>query len=236
MRDRIKNNMYFDNYIKYVNEDIEEFEGVLAEIITQKGELFEGVEIGYATLEMLYLDKIKALYSHGSNIVEIKKIYERFLECFTQVWTTDNGYERLLNAISLAVLLNIDKVQFEEAFRFLKKEDINDSIIDTLLNKIDSSWLIRDNEVRYPMRYELLDNIIRLDDKLKQQELLKQYLDSWYRKHNDAAWYDSHKSNQDTYNGYWCFEAGAVAKILGLDDIKLKDKQYYPYDMVHFRD
>jgi hypothetical protein len=32
------------------------------------------------------------------------------------------------------------------------------------------------------------------------------------------------------------FEQGALVKILGLNDSILKDQQYYPYDMVHWRD
>lgn len=61
-------------------------------------------------------------------------------------------------------------------------------------------------------------------------------LKKWYKLHKDAAWYDSHKSKQDIYNGYWSFEAGAIAKILNIEDSSLKDEPYYPYDLVHFQD
>ncbi|MDD7379168.1 MAG: DUF1911 domain-containing protein [Lachnospiraceae bacterium] len=37
------------------------------------------------------------------------------------------------------------------------------------------------------------------------------------------------------YYGYWSFEAGAIAKILNLDDSSLKDVPYYPYDLVHYK-
>ncbi len=42
------------------------------------------------------------------------------------------------------------------------------------------------------------------------------------------------RKNKNLYTGYWSFEVGAVAKILGIDDSSLKDVKYYPYDLVHF--
>ena len=235
MRDKVKDSAYFEKYIQKRSASILKFEGLLEQVIIQKGETFEGVKSGYGTLEMFYLDKIKASYSSNSDVAEIKKVYPRFLECAIKSWTINSGYEILLNVVSLAVLLNIDKSQFEEAIKFFDKKNISDIIIDFLIHKIDSEWVIHNNEVLYPLRYELLGEIIKLDDKIKQQNLLKRYLADWYHKHSDAAWYNSHKSNQNTYNGYLCFEAGAIAKILGIDDEELKDNQYYPYDMVHFK-
>ncbi|MFR3583138.1 MAG: PoNe immunity protein domain-containing protein [Coprococcus sp.] len=43
-------------------------------------------------------------------------------------------------------------------------------------------------------------------------------------------------SKQNTYYGYWIYEAGAICKILRLDDEELKEQQYYPYDLVHFNE
>ena len=31
----------------------------------------------------------------------------------------------------------------------------------------------------------------------------------------------------------WAYEAGAVAKILDLEDGALKEQRYYPFDLVH---
>lgn len=32
------------------------------------------------------------------------------------------------------------------------------------------------------------------------------------------AWYDNHKSDADTYRGYWSFETAAIAISLGMSD------------------
>ena len=43
------------------------------------------------------------------------------------------------------------------------------------------------------------------------------------------------RAKEKLYYGYWSFEAGAIAKILNLDDSNLKDVPYYPYDLVHYK-
>jgi len=79
---------------------------------------------------------------------------------------------------------------------------------------------------------DLIDN----RDKEEQIKKLKLYLEMyWYRGHRDSGWYDSHKHRDLIYSGYWSFESGAVAKILGLDDSNLKDVPYFPYDLVHYK-
>ena len=234
MRDTIRDNMYFENYILDTNSSISKFENVISQIIAEKGEEFEGVKYGYGSLELYYSDKIKALYSSGADVIEIKKIYPRFLECFTKNRTASDGFDALLDVVSLGILLNIDKIHIKKLTEFLKKEDVDDIIIDFLVNKLDPDWKIRDNDVKYPLAYELLGNIIMENNKDKQLELIKQYLNQWYRNNDDSAWYNSHNCKEDTYNGYWSFETGAMAKALGLDDSSLKGRKFYPYDMVHF--
>src|SRR5699024_11417130 len=34
---------------------------------------------------------------------------------------------------------------------------------------------------------------------------------------------------------FWGFECVVLAKILGLDDVSLKDNNHYPYDMAHYK-
>ena len=45
------------------------------------------------------------------------------------------------------------------------------------------------------------------------------------------------KSKQNIYYGYWSFEAGAIDKnYRKINDTQLSDTQYYPYDMVHYKE
>ena len=72
--------------------------------------------------------------------------------------------------------------------------------------------------------------------KKKQLKNKKEYLEKyWYVGHKNMGWYDIHKAKEKLYYGYWSFEAGAIAKILNLDDSNLKNVPYYPYDLVHYK-
>ena len=37
------------------------------------------------------------------------------------------------------------------------------------------------------------------------------------------------------YVGLWSFESAALAKILALNDEKLKSSSHYPYDLAHYK-
>lgn len=43
-------------------------------------------------------------------------------------------------------------------------------------------------------------------------------------------------TDENLYFGYWSFELGALIKIKGLNNESLKDINYYPYDLVEFKD
>ena len=74
--------------------------------------------------------------------------------------------------------------------------------------------------------FEIEENLIALTKrKMKEKEVKDWKCDC----------YEAHKSSQNIYYGYWSFEAGAIAKILNLDDSNLKDVPYYPYDLVHYK-
>ncbi|MDR3130935.1 MAG: DUF1911 domain-containing protein [Treponema sp.] len=61
---------------------------------------------------------------------------------------------------------------------------------------------------------------------------LKKYLQKQWLPANDTG-----QSRGKSYHcGYWSFESGAIVKILQLDDVIIKDLNYYPYDMVHWKE
>lgn len=46
--------------------------------------------------------------------------------------------------------------------------------------------------------------------------------------HVNDALYDNHKSDADTYRGYWSFETAAIAISLGMSDDDFRGVEYYP--------
>ncbi|WP_161599761.1 PoNe immunity protein domain-containing protein [Roseibium sediminis] len=68
-------------------------------------------------------------------------------------------------------------------------------------------------------------------------DILKEYVDNWQKIATKEEWYlkDEHKMDtNDEFRGYWCFLGAAVAKMLKIDDLALKDHPHYPYDLVHY--
>lgn len=68
-------------------------------------------------------------------------------------------------------------------------------------------------------------------DKEAAVQRLKKFVDKqWFKTLKEGIITNTSKC----YRGFWCIEAAALAKALGLDDAELKDCKYYPYDMAHF--
>ena len=89
---------------------------------------------------------------------------------------------------------------------------------------------VNGGEVR-PDIFQIMKELVKERDK---SDLLEKYLkEDWYNKEYEC--YEAHKSDQNIYYGYWSFEAGAIAKILKLNDSNLKNVPYYPYDLVHYK-
>ena len=138
-------------------------------------------------------------------------------------------YEDNLCLASLAYLLGVNSDKMMRLRSKLMESETYDYLIDFVFLGSESDIDI--NKISFQREYKKLTKYI--DDRTK--ETFLKYLRGWYRSHLHSSWYDSHKNEKfKLYFGYWCFEAGAIAKRLGFIDDDLKNEQYYPYDMVHF--
>ncbi|ROR31755.1 uncharacterized protein DUF1910 [Mobilisporobacter senegalensis] len=228
MRDKIKNQTYFNEFISEDTDRINKFVKKLAnnEI---KEERVLSIKI---KIHDLRLGILIAKYSRGDNLEEIEKDYLKLIEDWEEVWQSD-FYMKNLWMISLGVLLNLGMKQFEKIKELLDKYNVNDWLYNFLLRyNVDGIDEIQ-GDLSFPEVYVKLKEIIC--NQTNRSEMLKLYISNdWYHRHNECGWYDSHKSKQNLYYGYWSFEAGAIAKILDIPDKHLKDEQYYPYDLVHY--
>ena len=63
-------------------------------------------------------------------------------------------------------------------------------------------------------------------------EKIKEYLQKiWYKSHRDSYWFDSHKSKEKLYFGFWAFEVPALMNVLRTDAGSLNGTEYFPYDL-----
>ena len=233
MRDRMKDEHYFNSIISKEKKSIVMFENAVKTTILSKGELDRGTRNGYSILINSYDKEINLMYSIGEELEEIKSVYKKLLFYYSKMWNRQYGYIELIKVLSLAVLFEIDKSEICELEEKLLYEEFDDYLANVLIKRIDSTWNMCGVNFEFNI-YDCLKQLLE-NEKDVACENLKSYLQKeWYEIHRECAWYDSHKSKNNVYYGYWSFEAGAIAKILNINDENLKNTPYYPYDLVHY--
>jgi hypothetical protein len=227
MRDNLKNLQYFNDFINEDSARIEKFTNKLI-----NGEVKEERIIPVKSkVHELRIGLMIARYSRGDEVSILEEEYLKLLSDWEEVWKPEY-YNKNLKMISLAVLFNIDTGRAKKIKDMLEKSNIQDWLLNYFLHSLDSEIKVENKKLIFPNDFTTLQRVVFEEDKI---ELLKRYLTKeWYNE--DCDCYEAHKSKQNIYYGYWSFEAGAIAKILGLDDSELKDVQHYPYDLVHYSD
>lgn len=227
MRDTLRTKEYFDEFIIQQVKISEKYEKNLNDgTITGDRILL----VKYALLQVR-LGIIIAKYSMGESITDLKDEFEAMTDLFAEAWDYESSYVDNLRYASLAYLLNVDSASVDKIRNRLIATKFYDYLIDYILigedNALDKQMLA------FPKSYTKLASIIEE----RNVEILSHYLRYWYRGNCGCAWYDTHKITKfNLYYGYWCFEAAALAKRLGLDSELLKNKRYYPYDLACYEE
>ncbi|KFF26513.1 PoNi-like cognate immunity protein [Chryseobacterium vrystaatense] len=234
-RDKLNSRENFQEIIEqqreYIQEELEDLRGYTPE---ETDKIYDT----YQTLIKYSLDNLIAAYSMGESIDVISKEYLVTIDYFQHGWSQSNGYVQMVWMLAIGTMIDVKQEQFLKLAECVKKDNPNDYLIDLLIRNRIENW-INHESFKFPKPYKSILDVVTFakDDKPKASEKLLEYLQKeWYRGHSDTGWYDAHKSKWNIHTGYWSFESGALVKILGLDDSILKDQQYYPYDMVHWKD
>jgi hypothetical protein len=235
MRDKLNSR---ENYLEiierqkvYIQEELEDLAGYSADDT-------DAINATYITLSKYSLDNLLGTYSAGESLVIIRQEYIKTLHYFHHSWDSSSSYVQMVWMLSMGILLNVEQADFSKLAECVQHDNPNDFVIDFLISSRIKDWPLHDG-VKFPRPYRALTEVVNIsgNDKTKASERLLKYLQKeWYRGHSDTGWHDAHKSKWNIHTGYWSFESGALAKILDLDDSILKDQQYYPYDMVHWKD
>lgn len=185
-----------------------------------------------ATILSYQRDILLATYSIGDSLSAFKEEYIIFVSSLIPVWRKEWGYEQMLWALSIGILLEIDETTFDKLVDLVKKDDPEDCLIDYLIQSRHPEWTIRIN-YNFPRPYGFTRKIIEEENSDQAVKLLKEYvIKKWYQGSRDSAWYDVHKQNVKNHVGYWSFESGALCKLKGLDYTELEGVPYFPYDLV----
>ena len=217
MRDSIKDKCYFDDFIKEDSERISAFV-----------EKLKNGQIPYARVQRikekttaLQLGVFIARYSRGDELIELSKSFSPLFDSWTGTFNKNN-YDVNLKMVSLSVLFNFEKELSKIENNLL---EIDDWLTTYLLCGENNKTLV------YPEHYENLRSILKNNSF---DSLLSYAKNDWFDEELDCFF--SHKSSENLYYGYWCFEVAAIIKKLQIADRKLANAKFYPYDLAHFQE
>lgn len=245
MRDSLKDSSYFISFINEENGRIVKFKTK----INSNEVAEERIIPVLRKISSIKLGITVALFSLGKDVVEINRSFLELIEYMEKSWGNKNSflysndpepyytvdqYHDILTMLSLAYLLEVNDSNFE---RIVKLRDIvieNDTLLDFIINERFPRKIA--GHIMQGNPYKELISIIEIGDKKVQENNLREFLENkWYKSNKEVYWYDSHKSQNNIFFGYWSFESAAVVKIMGLDDTSFKNNPYYPYDLVHWK-
>ncbi|MFA0964951.1 PoNe immunity protein domain-containing protein [Roseivirga sp. BDSF3-8] len=249
MRDNIKDQSYFEAYIKSSIERHERGEDRLRSGNVKP----ERVAAAGTMMISSLIQRIKAKYSYGLPASDIEDDLKIAIDLISKYWPgywkmADNDgkvlnqysldpYDEMLWMFSLGYLLDVSKVQFEKLVNVIDQDQVKDKLFEFItLAKIPNRPKLKEESYKHGWKlFGKLREATETEDKAKAESLIKAFLEKdWYKEHKNAGWYDNHKGKHDTYSGYWCFEAAAVTCIKGLDDSTYRDQQYYPKDLADY--
>lgn len=216
MRDKLKDKEYFQSFLDYQYERIEK---KTAKLKGSDGEKRQRILISLTGYE---IDLLKAEFSAGASKENLKTLLIRAMSIVSE--NSKVTYDDLLTLLSLAVILDVR----DDANGLISEniEVINaDRLLKCISVYIKSGTIDWDKTITIREEYAALDEVFSSDDK---EGTLVKYLAGWYSAHSEYAWYNSHLRDTDTYCGYWSFESGAIARVLGLSEDKLCGLEYYP--------
>jgi len=247
LRDNLRDKKYFDEYIEFNIETIEEYIDDLNH--DQSLSIESKMKFSFGIVDYL-LSLIHQRYSRGDNLTELKAHLEAALKYRIQQNSYANNLpaNEQMNRIGseelredylekwlcwFAFSYNLDMGQ---AYHKQVLDLINNHGQDILFDKIAVQLGDRSREVGdsllYKKRFEKLYKVIESTAE-NRARLVLNYLNSWYKLIGSP---DYHLMDTDAYDGYWCWEAALVVKLYDIDDSSFIDHEYYPKDLVHWQD
>lgn len=224
-RDKYKDENYFQKKYDFNFKAFERREGkehkerVLPQYINK-----------YYISQSTYAEKLLRInYALGNSLDEVFKWFKISLRYYQLSYGAFESIYDLMDYLSLAVLFEDRKEEFiEDVEKIFSKyqsfvdagEQYEDGFIETL-----ALYLLKGEVENFHSHLEYLNMIGNDADSVIEAQKF------WYYAHSEASWYDTHKTD-DAYYGYWSFDTAALCKMRGIYDERLKDLDFFPYDLL----
>lgn len=227
MRDLIKNQKYWDQFIEKKVQDLSEID----EIVAANGLNEENMEQTVKFIEYERLCLAIAMYSAGMDIDLCKEPFMKSLNNLSERKWKLEIYVDIVWYVSLSVLFNLGEEAYNKLLDIMPESLLDDKIIAPMMGYLGNVDL-KGKTFAMVDPYGHLDELF-VNSSPSQADIHTYLSKYWYKGHNEEAWYNSHKS-KNLYFGYWSFESAALAKVLKIDDSELCNEKYYPYDLAHY--
>ena len=216
LRDKHKDHAYFEKRLnrlqKRLREDVE-----MTNEISEKYLLLH-----YQDLVLDNEGLVKLSYSIGASKEEIFPYYQGILSYLKLIASEGVPFDLAVNIFALGVLYSERKGEFLDDLKAIYEQmDHTDGLIE------------------YYMVYLFHDKVVPFHSILEYQNMIEDTYESvakaqefWYYSHSDEPWYETHQYDNRGYDGYWSFDTAATCKIKGIYDERLKNLEYFPYDLL----
>jgi hypothetical protein len=156
----------------------------------------------------------------------------------------------LYTLIGWFICFGVDDKKLSQIAPFLGPEN-EDRLLDVALSRYQPDRKVAKRSGS-PKTFTLLDQIIDVDEQQRIQ-LVENYLKDWgkllshlnglsslgihrQKKLTNNTLHKELDVKNPTYKGFWAWEIAFVVKVFRIDDSSFKDNEFYPDDVVHYKD
>jgi len=245
LRDTIKNLTYFNESVDYTVKSINKGVARLGE---ESRPASQKLEVAYRCIESTMI-LIHQRYSRGDEISDLKVQLEALLSYRLQQkqWADalplkeqkqrigweeirkDHMGDLFLKWLSFAYCLDMGEVYYKQVLDLIANQG-RDALLDDIAVQLGDTERPVSESLLYKTRFNKLYKVIQAAPD-KRPKLMLAYLNAWYKLEGSPQY---HVMDNDSYDGYWSWEAALVTKLYGIDDSLFIDHEYYPKDLVHW--
>ncbi|MEG3753804.1 PoNe immunity protein domain-containing protein [Psychromonas arctica] len=245
LRDTIKNLTYFNTRVEKSVSNVNKW---ASRIIAEQYTSAQRLEAAYRCIEdVMYL--IHQRYTRGDEVSDLKAELQALLsyriqqkQCADALPLKEQkqriGWEEIrkdhmgnlfLKWLSFAYCLDMGEVYYKQVLDLIANQG-QDALLDEIAVQLGDTERSVSESLLYKTRFNKLYKVIKAAPD-KRPKLMLAYLDAWYKLEGSPQF---HVMTNDSYYGYWSWEAALVTKLYGIDDSLFIDHEYYPKDLVHW--
>ena len=220
MRDTRKPESYFTAYIAYEQSCVQKRNEKLLQCNDPAKEQRICENLFYNQMNLLV-----ASFSKGAEKAELTALFESC--CLTAQKISALTYENALRLVSFAIMLGCTDKFCAVAERFSEIFG-QDRLLKGFCSFAVSGKAMWSGEYCFPEIYGSMEDVLQAKEKTEKEKAVQNYLNGWYERNKESAWYETLNSANDVYYGYWSFESAAMAVIYELDQEILARNVYFP--------